>query len=225
MADVIICASKMQREIIRILAPELTNNLKVIYNPLPDLHLIDKKLEEPSFIYVGGGSYGKGFYTFLNATINMLREGYRANFTLAGSFKKKDRITINFLNKKFANHYNLVGWISRNELFQLYSKAYGLVFPSLWEEPLPYAVIEAMLAGTIPIASKVGGVPEIVQETCAEDFLFTAGNVRELTDKMELIMSMSREELIDIGIKLRENVLKKFNKDLIERELLHVFEQ
>ena len=40
---------------------------------------------------------------------------------------------------------------------------YALLFTSIWEGPLPYVVMESMLARTLPISSKVGGVPEIVQ--------------------------------------------------------------
>jgi glycosyltransferase involved in cell wall biosynthesis len=62
-----------------------------------------------------------------------------------------------------------------------------------------------MLTGTLPIASKVGGVPEIVQETYAEHLLFTPGDVNEMVDKMELVASLSKEQLIDIRFKLRES--------------------
>ena len=44
----------------------------------------------------------------------------------------------------------------------LHSRAYALLSPSIWEEPLPYVVIKSMLMGTIPIAARTGGVPEVV---------------------------------------------------------------
>jgi glycosyltransferase involved in cell wall biosynthesis len=80
-----------------------------------------------------------------------------------------------------------------------------------------------MLAGTIPIASKLGGVPEIIRGTYAEKMMFTPGDVDELVDKMEEVMSLSREQLIDIGAGLRESALRKFDVNIIKGQMLDVF--
>jgi len=39
-----------------------------------------------------------------------------------------------------------------------------IIIPSLWEEPFGLVVAEAMSNGLAIIASKVGGIPEIVEE-------------------------------------------------------------
>jgi glycosyltransferase involved in cell wall biosynthesis len=93
----------------------------------------------------------------------------------------------------------------------------------MWEEPLPYVVLESMLMGTIPIAARTGGVPEVVVGSPAEDYLFTPGNVDELMDKIELVLTQSKDYLLDIGIKLREHVIKLFNIENTENKIANLF--
>jgi glycosyltransferase involved in cell wall biosynthesis len=81
-----------------------------------------------------------------------------------------------------------------------------------------------MLIGTMPIAARVGGVPEIVRGSPAEEYLFMPGDVNELVDKVEGLLSLSREDIMDAGMKLRERALKLFNEHEIENKLAILFE-
>jgi len=89
--------------------------------------------------------------------------------------------------------YKVLGYISREGVLRLHSQSLALLLPSICEEPLPYMVMEAMAMGTLPIASRVGGIPEIVEGTYAEDMLFEVDNVEELVERVESVLAMSRE--------------------------------
>ncbi|MEM2486910.1 MAG: glycosyltransferase family 4 protein [Candidatus Bathyarchaeia archaeon] len=223
-ADAVICVSMRQAELIGELAPELTEKLKVVYNPLPNIPLVEKNLGDSTFLYLGGDSYVKGFPIFLRASQEILKRNLNVKFLLAGGFKDVNRLIIEELNRSFKRAYSLLGYLKHEEVSKLYSISYALLFPSTCEEPLPYAVLEAMLSGTIPIASKVGGVHEIVRGTRAEGFLFTPGDAGEIVDRVEAILSMHKEQLIDLGVELRESVLKRFDNERIKQQLLVLFE-
>jgi len=218
-ADVIICVSWRQAEIISSSAPELIRKIKVVYNLLPEIPPTEEKLKHPTFTYVGGDSYIKGFHVFLKASQKLLKRGARTSFILAGSYRDSSRKMVGRLGK----NYNLLGYVNHERALKLYSKSFAVLFPSISEEPLPYTVMESMLVGTVPIASKIGGVPEIVKGTHAERMMFTPGDSDEMSDRMEEILSLSREQLIDIGFSLRETIFKKFNNNLIKRQLLDIF--
>ncbi len=223
-ADEIVCVSKRQREIIESAAPELMNRLSVIYNPLPKLPLVEKKrLNKPSLLYLGGDSYIKGLYAFLNASYCLLKQDPNVRFLLTRDFEDTGRAIIGELNRKFDGAYKLLGQLSYKDILNIHSTSLALLFPSIWEEPLPYAVIEAMLAETIPIASRVGGVPEIVQRTYAEKMMFTPHNVDELVDKMEEVLSLSTEQLIHFGTGLRKSILRRFDINIIKSQLVDIF--
>ncbi|MCR8473798.1 MAG: glycosyltransferase family 4 protein [Crenarchaeota archaeon] len=222
-ADAVICVSRRQAELISKLAPELAEKLKVVYNPLPNTPLVEKNLGNSTFLYLGGDSYVKGFSIFLRASQEVLKRNLNVKFLLAGGFKDVNRLIIEKLNRSFKRAYNLLGYLKHEEVSKLYSISHALLFPSICEEPLPYAVLEAMLMGTIPIASKVGGIPEIVGGTYAEEMMFEPGNVEELVSRMESVLTMSSEQIVDVGHRLREAVLKKFNPEVVKRELIKVF--
>ncbi|MCR8456022.1 MAG: glycosyltransferase family 4 protein, partial [Crenarchaeota archaeon] len=218
-ADAIICVSRRQAEIVKSMLLELADKIKMVYNPPPNAPMVKKRLECPTFMYLGGESYVKGFHIFLKASRKLLETYPDIRFLLTQRFKDSTVSAIEGLGKA----YNLLGYSKYEGVLKLHSITHALLFPSIWEEPLPYAVIEAMLMGTIPIASKVGGVPEIVGRTYAEKMLFEPGNVEELLDRMESLLTMSSEQITDVGHKLREAVLKKFDPEIIKRKLIKVF--
>lgn len=222
-ADVIICVSRKQREIVGSVASELVDKLKVIHNPLPKIPFSEKKLGKPTFMYIGGDSFVKGFNVFLRGSLEVLKLNHDVRFLLIGTFKESSRLLIEKLNRLFGEAYNLLGYLKHEEVLRLHSRSQALLFPSISEEALPYAVLESMLCGTIPIASRVGGVPEIVEGTFAEKMLFEPGNVDEFVDRVEVALSLSKDQLIDIGTGLRESVYRRFNNELIKQQLLKVF--
>ncbi|MEM1510937.1 MAG: glycosyltransferase family 4 protein [Thermofilaceae archaeon] len=217
--DVIICVSRRQYEIVKFMLPELADKIKIVYNPPPAIPMVEKRLERPTFMYLGGESYVKGFHVFLKASWKLLERYPNVRFLLTQKFRDSTVSVIERLEKT----YNLLGYLEYEEVLKLHSITHALLFSSIWEEPLPYVVMEAMLMGTIPIASKVGGVPEIVGETYAEKMLFEPGNVEELLNKMESVLTMSSEQIANVGRRLREAILKKFDPEVIKRKLIKVF--
>ena len=88
-ADKIICVSKRQTDIITDLAPELAGKVEVVYNPLPPELInanINKEIDDvPTFLYVGGESFIKGFHVLLKALPSLVRLGARVK--LFGSYR------------------------------------------------------------------------------------------------------------------------------------------
>lgn len=221
-ADVLICVSRRQAEIISRRLPELASKIRVVYNPLPETPSLEEKFEKPTFTHAGGGSYLKGFYVFIQASLNLLKRGKRAIFAILGNLRPQHTNTLNRL--KHVGTYKIFSHVPHEDALRLYSKSHAVLFPSICEEPLPYVVMESMAMGTIPIASRIGGIPEIVEGTYAERMLFTLGDAKELVNRIEEVLSLSKDLLTDIGHQLREAMLKKFDRRGIERQLLKIFE-
>lgn len=219
-ADEIVCVSKRQAEIIGREAPELAEKIGVIYNPLPKIVTAEKQLGDATMMYLGGEDYLKGFHVFLRAACGLLKQSFDIKFLLTRAFKEKNRLIIEGLNRKSGIAYNLLGYLKYEELLDLHRRSWALLFPSIWEEPLAYAVVESMLAGTVPIASNVGGVFEIVKGTFAERMMFEPGNVDAFVDRIESLTAMSKERVADVGFGLREAVLKRFNSETTKEKLL-----
>ena len=197
LADVVIAVSKRHAELLAKVLPSIREKLKVIYNPPPPIPSISKKLDPtPTFLYVGGDSYVKGIHILLEAITRFLRRGGKARFILTNRYSKETSAYINALNRRYGKEViQVAGRIPYEELIRLYEKVWALIFPSIWEEPLPYAVIEALATRTIPIASEIGGVIELLSFTY---FLFKPGDYVELSEKMLELAMMSSKEVEEI---------------------------
>jgi len=130
---------------------------------------------------------------------------------------------------KLCERYNIklevLGRISHEHILKLYNIALALLFPSITEEPSPYAVIEAGLSGAIPIAFKVGGVEEILGDTIAKQFTIELLNINDMLRTIEEVIRLNDSERIriaqDISIKLRS----MFDIEKIKISLMKLFRE
>jgi glycosyltransferase involved in cell wall biosynthesis len=75
------------------------------------------------------------------------------------------------------------GYVSGEAKVALLASADYLLVPSLWYENAPLAVIEAAAYGLGVLASRIGGIPELVQER-RTGLLFPPGDAAALADMM-----------------------------------------
>src|SRR5262249_52952682 len=119
------------------------------------------------FAYVGRFAPEKGIATLLEAA---RRTGLP--FRLAG-----DSAHLPF-SQRPANA-QLVTTRTREELMEFYRGAGAVVVPSLWFETFPMVIGEAMSNGIPVIASRIGGLPELVQHE-STGLLIEPGDAEDL---------------------------------------------
>ena len=107
-----------------------------------------------------------------------------------------------------------VGWRTRGEIETLYASADVLVVPSRWEA-LGLVALEAMRAGLPVVASRVGGLPEVIEEGHT-GFLIEPENPRVLA---EVLSSLDQPTLRRMGGCARERFLQLFQVDRVVDEL------
>ena len=229
-ADKVVCVSKRQAEIIADQVPELRDKIEVVYNPLPP-EIINaeprKELDDtPTFLYVGGDSYIKGFHILLKAVKELGKQGIGLRIFLVGGYNYSSLRILSELRSKYQSlEIKVLGKVSHKDVIKLHEKSWALIFPSITEEPLPYAVVEAMTLGTIPVASSVGGVPEIVGDCPAKKFLFKPGDVNVLIEKLKILTLQSKENILSLAMECRNHIIEIFNKENIERKIVGVFKE
>jgi glycosyltransferase involved in cell wall biosynthesis len=220
-ADRVICTSQRQYEILLKYLPELRSKAVVIYNPpppLPDMNRMPS--EEPALIYPGGDSYVKGFHAIIEALSKILKRHECKVYAICGrETPSRENLRLIGLCRRLGDNFIILNRLPHEKYLKLHENAWGLLFPSMCEEPLPYTIVESMLIGTMPIAARIGGVPEIVRGSPAEEYLFMPGNINELVDKVDDLLSLSREGIMDAGMKLREHALELFNREEIEDKI------
>lgn len=82
----------------------------------------------------------------------------------------------------------VLGKTPLEEVYRLMSEAHCVVMPGRWAEPFGRVAIEAFAAGTPVIASNLGGVAEIVEDS-RTGFLVPSGDVAALAGRMKRIVT------------------------------------
>ena len=117
--------------------------------------------DHPYFVYVGVLERHKGIMPFLRrfVTWSLQRE---VELRIVGTGSLESNIDRFVRNQKSEDRICMLGRVSSGELRRQISGAIGLVLPSVWPENSPLVALEALAAGTPPISSSLGGLPEIV---------------------------------------------------------------
>jgi glycosyltransferase involved in cell wall biosynthesis len=121
------------------------------------------------------------------------------------------------------NKIKFLGFLDKKELGKYLQEARLIVLPSKWYENFPYGALEASLYGKPVVASQIGGIPEIIEDGVT-GLLFEPGNVEDLKEKIEKILSMDDEELIKMGEAGRKKVIQMYNKEKYYNEMIEIFE-
>lgn len=123
-------------------------------------------------LYFGRYSEEKGIGTLLRVCSKLPE----IPFVFAGGGPLENKLSV------YENITN-AGFLHGEQLRQTVEKAKFVVFPSEWYENCPFTVMESQWYGTPVIASRIGGVPELVEDGQTGE-LFEAGNAEELKEKI-----------------------------------------
>ncbi len=121
-------------------------------------------------------SRDKGTLTLLEAAKRMKEY----NFVFAGFGSAQSEI------EKVPNA-TYVGFKTGDELKKLISEALCSVYPSEWYENCPFSVVESQIYLTPVVASRMGGIPELMVEG-KTGLLFEAGNSYDLESKLRYLL-------------------------------------
>lgn len=183
--------------------------VKVIYN-FTDYESAPTCEQGDYLLYFGRLSDEKGIETLVRAMARLPKE--KLVITGFGELYKKLDLLIQELNLQ--NRVTLVGQKQGEDLNKLIDKSKAVVFPSVWPENMPIALIEAMRRCKLVIASRVGGMPELVidQKT---GLLFESGNIDDLVLTIEKLRRLPVLEIAKQGNKEVEALTSEKHARLI----------
>ena len=118
-------------------------------------------------------------------------------------------------------------FLPREELIHLHSSATVFVCPSIYE-PFGLVILEAMACETAVVASRVGGIPEIVVEgetgfLVDYDAADTASFTTELAANIDMLLS-DEERARAMGEAGRKRVVERFGWPAIAATTAHLYE-
>jgi len=205
-----------------------------VFKPLSSFSAIRKEWNIPENIrvisYVGRLDKEKGLETLIKAFALLVISSTSIRLLITGKpvtqgeeYKKSLEHLVTDLG--IEKYVDFLGYIAN--IVSIYQISDVTVLPSVWSEPFGRTIIESMACGTPVVASRTGGIPEILTGEF-ESSLFEPKDERDLADKLNTIMNW-RDTNTQLGERCRNHVLSKFTLDKmvdgIERVLLKVVKQ
>ena len=122
------------------------------------------------------------------------------------------------LQKQYKNsNIEFKGQMEWNDFRPIIEGARFMVLPSEWSENNPLTVIESQSLGTPVLGSRIGGIPELIEESVT-GMTFESGNVKDLKNKIELMWNSSFDYRA-----IAANAVKRYSSEAYYEQLMKYY--
>ena len=172
--------------------------------------------EENTIVYFGRLSHEKGLFTLLSAI-----EGLEVKCKIIGDGPIMENLEERVKEKALTN-VSFLGYKPQKVLRTDIQKSMFTVLPSEWYENNPLAVVESFALGKPVIGSRIGGIPELVEDY-KTGLTFKPGNSDDLREKILYLLNNS-EKIIEIGKNARRFVEQNFNPNKYYQNIMRIYQ-
>ncbi|MCK4412805.1 MAG: glycosyltransferase family 4 protein [Candidatus Eisenbacteria sp.] len=149
----------------------------------------------------------------------------RLQLRIAGPLVDRDseaRVRGAIAEQRLEQSVTLLGAVSQTELYEEYRRAQVLVLASR-EETSPQIIAQAMACGLPIVASRAGGVPDMVRDG-EEALLFPIGNIDTCAAQIRRLLDETgfREAM---GYRIREAAGRRFHPDAVAEQTVGVYRE
>ncbi|MEW6382152.1 MAG: glycosyltransferase family 4 protein [bacterium] len=176
----------------------------------------NKEKDEGYILFLGRLTPLKGIYPLLAAC----QKAPQAHLVIAGMVEEP---LASQLPKLLSPNAEYVGMKQGEDLHRLLAGARAVILPSLWYENQPFSITEAFAAGKPVIASDLGGMTELVNNSQG-GILVSPGDVDDLAEAMRWITAHPKEAR-QMGKKAQEYACNTHSSDIHYRKLLQIYQQ
>jgi colanic acid/amylovoran biosynthesis glycosyltransferase len=180
--------------------------------PLPKQHRL---------LSIGRLSEQKGQLLLVEAMARLRREGRAPELVLIGDGVLRRELENAILRNGLENDVHILGWADSATIRRHLDESCAFVLPS-FAEGLPVVIMEALARARPVLSTFVAGIPELVVPG-RNGWLVPAGSVEALVDGIRQILDTPLEQLTEMGLCGRRDVLRQYEIKTIAPGLLAHF--
>jgi glycosyltransferase involved in cell wall biosynthesis len=176
----------------------------------------------PRFLFVGSLDERKNPLGLLKACAPFLKAN-RCTLALAGQFDPAGEYGMAFrCEADVLPNIEYLGFLGRDKLAKEFAKSSVLILPT-FEDNCPMVVLEAMAAGLPVAASRVGGVPDLVDHDVT-GLLFDPENMENMRNCIEFLIS-NPDFRKTAGRAGKNKALEKFHPSRIAQRHVEIYQE
>jgi glycosyltransferase involved in cell wall biosynthesis len=167
-----------------------------------ELHTFYEMRHDYNLLFVGRLEKAKGIEFVIQAMPFIIDQFPQATLTILGDGSYKSELLNLTKRLHLENRIRFVGWVDHSEIDAYYAKASIVLVPSVWVEIFGLVILEAMSAGRPVIGTRIGGIPEIIDDG-VNGYLVEPQNPQQIAEKV-LQLFLDEELLITLGRNARQ---------------------
>ena len=188
----------------------------------------DEDIQKNTIFFAGWIQPRKGLYILIQAMKEVVEKFPQAKLLVAGM--KEDK---NYREKidNFINRYNLqknIEWKDRKDdaggqFYKMsFKKSLAVIAPEQWQNMSPVIVAEGLREGKIVIASRIGGIPDIIEDEVS-GLLANYDNPLDFAEKIIKLFSFPDYELNIMRNNAKKRYEVLFNSENNAKKLIAIY--
>lgn len=220
-ADAVVVVSDFVGKTIERKDSRLSAKIYLLHNGLDIQRIRQSRINryeggEPLILSYGTLSSRKGFDVGIEA-IAFLKHvfGIQARYQIIGDGPHRADLLRLIDKKGLSDQIEVLGF--QDKVHKYVAQADIVLIPSVWEDPLPLVVIESMANSKVIVASKSGGITEMISDQ-KEGFIVPKNNPKKIAERIIYIINHPEE-----ANKVADRAYKRVREDFtIERMALQL---
>ncbi len=169
------------------------------------------------FVFMGRLTHEKGVHFLLDA----MQQIKGASLYIIGTGPIENELQRRIASENLT-HVKMPGYKSGDELKRLVAGSKFTVVPSEWHDNSPLVIYESLSLGKPVIGSRMGGIPELIQEDI-DGFVFERGDISGFVNMVNSLIH-DQEKLVYMGKKAREKAENNFGFDAHYKKICELYE-
>jgi glycogen(starch) synthase len=208
--DSVVAISEFIRGEVLDYEPALSKKVHTILNALPVPPVPVEPLPwPPRLLAFGRLVFDKGFDLAIEAFAQIAAEFPEATLTVAGNGIEAAALCQLADKAQLTHRIHFTGWVEPDRIPALINQHTLILVPSRWQEPFGLVALQSAQMGRPVIASRRGGLPEIVQDGVT-GCLFENENCNQLAAHLRLLID-DRAHTEALGRQARMSALQRFD--------------
>ena len=217
----IICVSKRVRDVLSTWIPGIEKKSIIMLNivTVPEKQWFIDGGHNWDLLLVGSFREAKGIDLFLKIFSRLRERGNNIISAIAGDGPLRGKLEQLAEELNIKENVKFLGYRSDINTIMLSSRV--LIITSRWEG-LPIVLLEAMSLGVPVVATKVGGIPEIIQNNINGILISDIQDIESSASSIEKLL-INRDQMERLGSQARNTIIKHYSVKQYTNTLLNLY--